>query len=98
MSYIADAYPSPNPVVEPVKPKFVEKIRFASIDALKGIAILCIWLLNNAPPAPTSSDAMRPGPWGHVTFADLVYPVLIFGIGCGLALSAVFSKKELTYG
>jgi len=95
MAYIADAYPAPNPVVAPKIPPPV-KTRFASIDALKGLAILALWIVNSAP--TTAPNWLRPGHWGHPTFADIIFPALILGIGAGLAVYAEFSKTTTHFG
>lgn len=75
--------------------------RWIGLDALRGLAILCMILVNN------------PGDWGHVyaplqhakwhgcTFTDLVFPTFLFCAGVaivpalGAALSRGRSKQEL---
>ena len=63
--------------------------RFASVDALRGLAVAAMLLVNN------------PGDWGHVyaplqhaqwhgfTVADLVFPLFLFVVGVSVALGIV---------
>lgn len=64
-----------------------EPARFASVDALRGLAVAAMLLVNN------------PGDWGHVyaplqhaawhgcTPTDLIFPLFLFIVGVSLALS-----------
>lgn len=92
MAYIAEPYAPPQPVLPPkVVPP--DPFRFSSIDALKGIAILSLWLVNASLPDSAIPSQLKPGPWGHPTFADCIFPALLVAIGAGLALSAAYRSK-----
>ena len=100
MAYIAEPFGPPTPAVVPVKPaaRMPDKTRYASIDALKGIAILCYWLVIASIGNPALPVQLRPGPWGKPTLADCVYPALILGIGAGISLSAAYMQGRNSLG
>ena len=67
----------------------IQQTRFASVDALRGITVAAMLLVNN------------PGDWGHVyapllhadwhgcTPTDLVFPFFLFIVGVSIALGIV---------
>ena len=67
----------------------IDKARFASVDALRGLTVAAMLLVNN------------PGDWGHVyapllhaqwngcTPTDLVFPFFLFIVGVSIALGIV---------
>ena len=90
MAYIAEPFGAPAQAVLPPKPRPPDKQRFASIDVLKGFAILGIWLVVASLGDSGISLQLKPGTWGHITFADCLLPALLVGVGAGVALSAAF--------
>lgn len=58
--------------------------RFASLDALRGLAIAGMIFVNvpGAPVWPQLSHAA----WNGLTFADVVFPAFLFTVGCSLAV------------
>jgi len=96
MSYIAEPFGPPIPAPVPPKPQSFtpDRERFASIDALKGLAILSLWLVRASIGNPNVSPQLKPGTWGHATFTDCIFPALLVGVGAGLALSAAFRSNS----
>jgi predicted acyltransferase len=95
MAYIAEPFGLPQVAAPPQpKPRPPEKVRFASIDALKGVSILLLWLVNASLYDPAIPAQLKPGSWGHMTLADCVFPALLLGVGAGIALSAAFRSQS----
>ncbi len=63
----------------------VEKIRprYASIDLLRGVALLSMLLVSSRSPFLQ----LRHGSWHQVTIADLVYPAFLLLVGVSMAIS-----------
>src|ERR1041385_3956504 len=97
MAYISEPFELPQQMQtapERPKPQLVEVTRYTSIDVLKGVAIICLWLMMFTIADPNASVQLKPGTWGHPTFADFIYPSLIVAIGAGLVLAAKFSSQK----
>ena len=97
MAYIAEPYASPQPAVIP-KALPPEKQRYASIDALKGLSILFIWLITASLDVKGFPPQLKPGGWAHPTLADCVFPALLVAVGAGIPLSAEFRKDRDSMG
>ncbi len=91
MAYIADAYGPPQPAIMPKAPP--TRVRLASIDALKGIAILCLWLINSVTLGKATPLQLVTAPWGTVHFVDFIFPALLLGLGAGIPIAADFSAR-----
>jgi predicted acyltransferase len=95
MSYISLPDAPPQPAQIPKDP-LPDKQRYSSIDAIKGFAILALWLVNATLSDKPIPSQLKPGIWGHPTFADCIFPALIFGVGAGIPLSAAFRVRRET--
>ena len=100
MAYIAEPYAQPEavPAPPPKKEPPLEKVRYTSIDALKGLSVLALLLVNASLANPALPAQLKPGSWGNPTFADCVLPALIVGIGAGIPLCAAFRKDRESLG
>ncbi len=63
--------------------------RYASIDLLRGTALVAMLLVSSRSPLPQ----LRHGRWTQVTLADLVYPCFLLLIGVSMAISSSRSRS-----
>ncbi len=62
--------------------------RDASVDALRGLAILIMILVNHSPPTDDRYGFLQHAPWTGWTVADTVFPVFLFLVGVSIAYSS----------
>ena len=92
MAYIADAYGPPQPAIMPKAPP--TRVRLPSIDALKGLAFLCLWVINGVTLGKATPPQLVTAPWGTVHFVDFIFPALLVAIGAGIPIAADFSARS----
>ena len=92
MAYITDAYGPPQPAIMPKAPP--APVRLPSIDALKGVAIVCLWLINSVTLGKATPPQLVTAPWGTVHFVDFIFPALLLALGAGIPIAADFSAKS----
>ena len=73
--------------MEPTAPHASGRPRLESLDALRGLTVAVMLLVNN----PGSWSHVHPplahAPWDGCTLADLVFPFFLFTVGASMALS-----------
>lgn len=61
--------------------------RIAAIDALRGLAICGMILVNHPPPGGTAYSPLVHSAWDGWTLADTIFPAFLFVVGISIALS-----------
>ncbi|MEA2552642.1 MAG: hypothetical protein QOJ65_818 [Fimbriimonadaceae bacterium] len=92
MAHIAEPYGPPRPVF--VSKTAPDQVRFVSIDALKGLAILFLWVVYAFPGTDSLPDQLKPSAWGQVHLVNLLVPAILLALGAGIALSAGFAASN----
>jgi predicted acyltransferase len=62
-------------------------LRFASVDALRGLAVAAMLLVNDAGDWTHVVAPLDHSAWNGCTFADLIFPVFLFVAGLSIALA-----------
>lgn len=62
--------------------------RLAALDALRGLTILLMLLVNNVALDTATPDQLTHAAWGGVNLADLIFPWFLFCMGASIPLSA----------
>ncbi|MFG6448615.1 acyltransferase family protein [Roseateles sp. BYS180W] len=65
----------------------VSNTRFASVDALRGLAVAAMLLVNNPGSWSHVYAPLQHAPWHGFTLADLVFPLFLFIVGVSISLS-----------
>lgn len=63
--------------------------RFASVDALRGLTVAAMLVVNNAGDWDHVYPQLAHARWHGFTFADLIFPTFLFVVGVSIALSVV---------
>ena len=61
--------------------------RLQSLDALRGLTIALMILVNTSGDGAHTYRLLRHSPWNGCTLADLVFPCFLFMVGISLVLS-----------
>ena len=64
-------------------------IRYASVDALRGIAVAAMLLVNNPGDWAHVYWPLRHAEWHGCTPTDLIFPLFLFVVGVSIALGIV---------
>lgn len=70
--------------------------RIASLDLLRGLAILLMIVVNSLFDYPAVPSWLKHAPWNGYTISDIVAPMFLFSIGISYSLS--FNKRRNTQG
>lgn len=71
--------------------------RDPSVDALRGLAILVMILVNHSPPSVERYGFIVHAPWTGWTIADTVFPVFLFLVGVSIAYSCSNKPTDSSY-
>jgi len=68
-------------------------VRFQALDALRGLAIALMILVNTPGSWSAVYSPLLHAPWHGFTFADLVFPAFLFVVGAAM----FFALKQACY-
>ncbi|MBV8833456.1 MAG: DUF1624 domain-containing protein [Acidobacteriaceae bacterium] len=75
------------PISTATAPKSIDKQRILSLDALRGLTVALMILVNNAADGASSYRQLRHSVWNGCTLTDVVFPLFLFIMGVSTAIS-----------